>query len=180
MDLAPYHRERVPGTAKPTTRTNKRETLAWFRRYGHPCEDKETLKVLRARIKLLPDTTIYLLEQEAGLQGHFVLWQPPKHCDFNPIELIWAQIKGWVASHNTTYKIADVYDLTLQAFDRVTPADWARACEHVKKVEKEFWRLENLQPAIEPVIVNIQSDLEDTDSELDENTPNATDSEVEV
>ncbi len=168
MDLAPYHRERVPGTAKPTTNTRKAETQAWFDKYGFHYEKDDTLAQLRARVKLLPDTTIYRLEQEAGLHGHVLLWQPPKHCDFNPIELIWAQIKGWVAKHNTTYKMADVYDLTKKAFDRITPEDWRRACEHVKGVEDEFWELENLQPAIDPVIVNIASDLENTDSELDD------------
>ena len=29
-----------------------------------------------------------------------VLRLPTKHCEYNPVEMIWSQIKGYVASHN--------------------------------------------------------------------------------
>ena len=51
----------------------------------------ETKQQLLHRVKLLPDTTEYMLEREAQRCGHQVLWLPPKHCDLNPIELISAE-----------------------------------------------------------------------------------------
>ncbi len=115
---------------------------------------------LKERAKTLPDTTLFVLEEEAKRQGHHVLWLPPKHCDINPIELKWAQIKGWVARRNFSFKMADVLALTKEAFQHVTVEDWRKACEHVEKIEKKWWEIENLQPAMAPVIINL-AEVED-------------------
>jgi len=52
--------------------------------------------------------------------GHEVIRLPPYHCQYNPIELIWAQVKGEVATKNTTFKLADVEKLMHEAIDSVT------------------------------------------------------------
>jgi hypothetical protein len=46
------------------------------------------------------------------LHGHEVLRTPVRHCELNPIELIWAQVKGFEAKHNTTFRLKDVKELT--------------------------------------------------------------------
>ncbi len=166
MDLAPYHRERVPETVKPKSQARKADLIEWFKKYGHDYEETDTVKKLKERASTLPDTTRYTLEEEAKQQGHHVLWLPPKHCVLNPIELIWAQIKGRVARRNFSFKMADVLLETKEAFKHVTQEDWNKACEHVIKVEKEWWKAENLQPAIQPVVINT-ADMSD-DSEDDE------------
>lgn len=33
-----------------------------------------------------------------------VLRLPPYHCKLNPIEMIWGQVKGYVAGENKTFK----------------------------------------------------------------------------
>lgn len=40
---------------------------------------------------------------------------PPYHCQYNSIELIWAQVKGEVAKNNTTFKFDDVEKLLHKA-----------------------------------------------------------------
>jgi hypothetical protein len=45
-----------------------------------------------------------------------VLRTPVRHCELNPIELIWAQVKGFVAKNNTTFRLKDVKELTYAAF----------------------------------------------------------------
>ena len=47
----------------------------------------------------------------ANLHGHEVLRTPVRHCELNPIELIWAQVKGFVAENNTTFRLKDVKEL---------------------------------------------------------------------
>ncbi|GBP00310.1 hypothetical protein EVAR_102320_1 [Eumeta japonica] len=41
-----------------------------------------------------PPTPTYALDEMAKEKGHQVLRLPPYHCQYNAIELIWAQIKG--------------------------------------------------------------------------------------
>jgi hypothetical protein len=45
---------------------------------------------------------------------------PPYYCHYNPTEVIWAQVKGYVAEKGMTFKIADTKKLMHEAIDRVT------------------------------------------------------------
>ncbi|VVC34101.1 Hypothetical protein CINCED_3A015520 [Cinara cedri] len=68
----------------------------------------------------------YKLDEIALQMGHEVLRIPLNHCQYNPIELIWAQVKGKVAEKNNTFKIVDVEVLVNSALDTVTTEDWAK------------------------------------------------------
>jgi transposase len=46
--------------------------------------------------------------------NHSILLLPPYHPELNPIELIWATVKNWVAQNNTTFKMDDVINRPLK------------------------------------------------------------------
>jgi hypothetical protein len=50
-----------------------------------------------------------------------------RHCELNPIELIWAQVKGFVAENNTTFRLKDVKELLYGGFGKNTKEVWAKA-----------------------------------------------------
>jgi hypothetical protein len=52
-------------------------------------------------------------------------------CELHPIELIWAQVKDFVAKNNTTFRLKDVKKLTYAAFGKITKDVWTNAEEHV-------------------------------------------------
>jgi hypothetical protein len=64
---------------------------------------------------------------------HLVIRTPVQHCELNPIELIWVQVKGFVAKNNTTFRLKDVKELTYMyaAFGKITKDVWTKAEEHV-------------------------------------------------
>ena len=76
--------------------------------------------------------------------GHEILRLPPYHCDLNPEELIWAQVKNYVARNNKTFKIKDIQELFEEALKKVTPENWKNACRHVLDIEKSYWDKENI------------------------------------
>jgi len=84
--------------------------------------------------------------------GHEVIRLPPYHCQYYPIELIWAQVKGEVATKNNTFKMADVEKLAHVKMDAVTWKDWEKCVAHAKKIQehnrKEILRDVMLQPVI--------------------------------
>ena len=53
----------------------------------------------------------FLTDKIANLHGREVLRTPVHHCELNPIELSWAQVKGFVAENNTTFRLKDVKEL---------------------------------------------------------------------
>lgn len=44
----------------------------------------------------------YIIDKEANLHNKTVLRLPPYHCELNPIELVWAQVKTYVSGKNKT------------------------------------------------------------------------------
>lgn len=57
----------------------------------------------------------YVIDELAKKKGHEIICLTPYHCHFNPIELIWAEIKNSVAKKNTSFTIAAVQKLTEEA-----------------------------------------------------------------
>ena len=47
--------------------------------------------------------TVYKTDVVAEAVGHCVLRLSIAHCELNPIELIWAQVKGYAAKNNKTH-----------------------------------------------------------------------------
>jgi len=109
---------------------------------------------------------IYELDQLALEMGHEIIRLPPYHCQYNPIELIWAKVKCEVAAENKTFRLADVELLMHKALDRATIADWASRVAHAEKLQEDDYHKEVTRDS---VINNFIINLEDSDSnETDE------------
>nr|CAH7743014.1 unnamed protein product [Callosobruchus chinensis] len=87
-------------------------------------------------------------------KGFTVLRMPPYHCELNPIELVWAQVKNEVAQ---------------EAIGAVSADNWQKCVSHLKAEEEKFWKLvPHIDTVIDPVIVNLGSDTSsDTDDSFD-------------
>lgn len=75
--------------------------------------------------------------------GREILRLPPYHCKFNPIELVWAQVKGYVAANNKTFKFTDMKILFQDALSQVTPEKWAECVKHAIKEEDFIYPVDN-------------------------------------
>ena len=113
--------------------------------------------------------------------GHEVVRIPPYHCDLNPLELCWSQVKGYIKEHNTDFKLSSVKQLTYDGFKKVGPAEWKRNVKHVKsKAEEFYWIADCLQDDIEipEFVINVDEDdttdeeVEDTDGSIEDDESN--------
>lgn len=87
----------------------------------------------------------------------------PYHCDLNPIELIWANLKIKVAAQNVGSR--DVKQLAEEAFNSITPETWKNCCQHVEMLEKEYYeRGRHLYRDIDELIVRLADDSSSGDS----------------
>lgn len=79
----------------------------------------------------------------------------------NPIELVWAKVKGQVAEQNRTFKMCDVEVLTRESLLMIDMQFWKKCVEHVLREEDEYWHRDGLQ-FVQPVtIINL---MESSDS----------------
>ena len=96
MDNASYHS--VKAEKIPTSNTNKPEMQEWLRKNNVEFSAKLKKKELYTLIKQVkPRFQKYRIDEIAKKWGHEILRLPPYHCDLNPEELIWAQVKSYVA-----------------------------------------------------------------------------------
>lgn len=108
IDNAKYHKCRSQDTPKPH-KMRKADIQNELQRLGVAYDEQATVKELRVILKNWINQNIKLeVCQIAEEKGHTVVFTPPHHSDFQPIELIWAIIKGNVGRQydmNTTFAI---------------------------------------------------------------------------
>ncbi|XP_008181478.1 uncharacterized protein LOC103308943 [Acyrthosiphon pisum] len=130
MDNAPYHS--VILEKYPSTRWNKAQLSEWLQSKGVVL-DRPFLK------------HELMAQKEAG---HTVLRLPPYHCEFNPIELAWAMVKGYAKRENTTFKMDDVRQLLHMAIERVTSENWQNFIKHVIGEEEKIWKVDDIMDEV--------------------------------
>ena len=164
MDNASYHSRKIH--KPPTSSNNKAIIKQWLERKGIEVPDglmKVELMDLVTRHITAADTN-YVIDKIASDHGHKVVRLPPYHCHYNPIELIWAQLKGFVAKRNT-FKIADLKMLIQDAIDSITVENWRNVVEHTEKLQADDARRDvAVDQFIDSFIINLTSSDEEDSS----------------
>jgi len=126
------------------------------------------LQLLQKEREIKSKYSSYIIDNLAKDAGHTVLRLPPYHCEFNPIELAWAMVKGYVKQNNTTYKVEDVRQLLSTAIERVTPENWKNFIKHVIHEENKIWQVDDIMDEIidglEPCVLKITGDTSSNES----------------
>nr|CAH7733040.1 unnamed protein product [Callosobruchus chinensis] len=101
---------------------------------------------------------------------HTPLRTPPYMCEFNPIELIWAQIKFFIRSRNTSgeFTLKILNGITIEAINSITSDDWWKVIGHVIKIEDNYW--EKDRQIQEQITINLgeESDSDDFSDSSDD------------
>lgn len=168
IDNAPYHSrksEKIPNRS-----WKKQKIIDWLITKNIDFEDdmlKAELLQLVNRNKNKYDK--YAVDEMAKDQNKTVLRLPPYHCELNPIELIWAQIKDYVAKENKTFKMPHVKDLCMQSISRIGAEEWKNCIQHVTdKVEKQMWDLDTaIDKIVDSLTIDLNSNSSTSNSESD-------------
>ncbi|KAL4104342.1 hypothetical protein QTP88_019643 [Uroleucon formosanum] len=165
MDNGSYHS--VLAEEYPRANARKADIQKWLEKKSISYSPVETLCELHEKVKMaIPREKKYKLDSVALQMGHEVVRLPPYHCQYNPIELIWAQVKGEVAKKNSTFKMADVEVLVNNALDEITKEVWTKCGEHCNKLQDADFIKEGLRDEIlEPIILTINPDDSSTDED---------------
>lgn len=163
IDNASYHNVQLDKC--PTSNSNKSEMQAWLLSKNIPFDNKMLKVELYELIKRhKPAYKKYVIDIKLKEHDHDVLRLPPYHPELNAIELIWADVKNWVAANNVTFNISDVKQLAQLKFENISAEDWRKKCENVKKHEQEFLgNQRNLESSVESFIIDLGADSSDED-----------------
>ena len=112
----------------------------------------------------------YVIDEIATTAGYPVLRLPPFHCVFNPIEMVWNQLKHHARHLNIhTGHPANVIDLLRNVCDqKITKGHWENYVSHTVKQEKEFREMDHIiDNEMEPLVIHL-SDNNDSDRSEEE------------
>ena len=173
MDNASYHSRRIEKV--PTSNSRKGDMQDWLTSHGIEYPERALKRELLSLIKLSNAKPKYVIDEMAKAAGHEVVRIPPYHCELNPIELCWSQVKGYIKEHNKEFTLTAVKRLTYEGFNKVGAAEWKKNIEHVKrKAEDYYWEADNLQEEMQVGEFTIRVD-EDDDDDTDDEEGSATD-----
>ena len=160
MDNASYHSRLVEKL--PTMSWKKADIISWLQQKGFDCDCSMVNKVLLSIVRQHKSNfKKYVTDEMAKDRGFTVLRLPPYHCELNPIELIWAQVKSYVARNNKTFKMKGVRQLLLDQLALVSAENWQNAIKHVIAEEQKMWDLDDVidqTMEIEPLIITVGHD----------------------
>lgn len=176
MDNASYHSRRLE--ALPTSQWKKGQIIEWLVNKNIPHDPNKLKPQLLNLARIHKNKYLkYAVDEMARTHNITVHRLPPYHCELNPIELAWAQIKSQVARNNTTFKLADVKGLFDSAVNSVTAESWQQFIEHVIKEENRMWDLDTrIDVTVEPLLIDLgandSSSDDDSDSDSDGDSEN--------
>ena len=168
MDNAPYHS--VKANRLPNRSWLKKDIIAWMEskeiRHEREMVKDELLRLVKEANNIRKYDT-YVIDTLAQQSGFTILRLPPYHCILNPIEMIWSQVKGFVARNNTTFKLKDVKVLAESAMNQVSTEEWKNCIAHVMEEETKFWELDKLSDnVVDKLVINLGDDS-NSDEEME-------------
>ena len=172
MDNASYHSVRL--SRRPNSSWRKQEIIDWLKTNNVPyCESDVKAELLNTAQKVADSNeNRYVIDDLAKKSGRHVERLPPYHSNLNPIETVWAFIKGFVASNNSKFKLEQVRCLLYTAIDKVTPSMWQNNIRHAIGEEERMWNVDGLSDTmVDRLVINVggDSDEDDSSTSSDEN-----------
>ena len=165
IDKASYHNRFTEESKTPKSNWRKARIITWL------CEKGEDRVTIENRIvpQLISLSKKYFVQKEhvvdrlLAAKNISVLRLPTKHCEYNPIELVWAKMKGYVATHNTSARnTKPVIELIHEAFSTVTPDYCSKVEEHCKRITDKAIAAESIiDVQVRPMLINLDDDEDD-------------------
>ena len=97
---------------------------------------KVELQVICKQNKPVPKFVVQALAQKFDCD---ILFLPVSYPELNPIEMVWGNVKGYVAKNNIHFSLAEVEQLTLERFGQIGAEEWSKCVNHCVKVEDEYF-----------------------------------------
>ncbi|KAH6943832.1 hypothetical protein HPB50_000126 [Hyalomma asiaticum] len=116
----------------------------------------------------------YIIDNTAVRASCIVHRLLPYHCEFNPIELVWAKVKNGIAAENRDFKQSTVNAILREKIKQVTMEDWRKSIQHVMDLEAKFRLDTSGSKHIQPIVIQLGQTSRRRSSSGSFRTPNVT------
>lgn len=164
MDNAKYHLVYGDDVPKPN-KMKKQECLTFLQSKQVEVPDNLTAVELKKMVKdYIKDKIPIECDRLAKEQGHELLLTPPYHSDLQPIELVWALVKGTVGrqyDNETTLEL--VHERLKTEFDKLLTSGHNSVAGMIDKCAKTSWKF------FQEMEEDNADDNDDDDTSVDDN-----------
>ncbi|KAF7401525.1 hypothetical protein HZH68_007345 [Vespula germanica] len=177
MDDAPYHSRKIEET--PNNYWKISDIKQWLNNKNiNFYQDMVKIELLHIveQYKSTYDITC-VIDEIAKLKNIIVLRLPPYHCELNPIEIIWTEVKDYIVKKNIMFRDVDMKEsfyeeLFCDALNTITEKNWKNCIQLVSNnVENKFWQLDYIiQNIIESSIINSNDKNNNSESNAESNS----------
>lgn len=167
MDNAPYHS--VVLNKEPSSSWNKAAIMEWLRNNQIHFNANTSKLELYSIVKRNKKEKVYKIDELVREHGHEVLRLPPYHCEFNAIELVWADVKSYYNKHvgGNGYGDAAVLNLWKEALNQCDKTKWINCVRHTNTLIQEWYKREQFLDNVQPLVISVDQDEDDTESNSD-------------
>jgi len=96
------------------------------------------------------DTNI--IDKKCETLGYEVLRLPKHHCELNPMDMVWDQVKNYINNKDSSFSKGDASKLLTNSYECVTMEDWLSYINDVEKNESFLWNIDCLQDDVDDLI----------------------------
>ncbi|CAH1983599.1 unnamed protein product [Acanthoscelides obtectus] len=166
MDNASYHSVLVE--KQPISSWTKAQVIQWLEGNNINFERNQFKSELLKLAKQHARPARFVVDEYLREHGHEVLRLPPYHCQFNAIELIWAQAKQYYDTHigEEGYGADKVLGMWQKALENCTPDRWASVVTHTEGVIDAWYNRQRILDNVPEVIITINGDDSSSDEDF--------------
>jgi transposase len=168
LDNAKYHK--VLPEHVPRKKDSKQKLVQACEQYNLPVHARDTKAILWDKLQLyIRLNVVPVIVEMARERGHDVIYTPPRFSDLQPIEYVWAMVKGIAGRQYTSETtFAQVLQRLEDAFEQVSP-QFVRNC--IKRTNQDLYEL----------LSHVEEDQDDADGDSEQSSDSSssdTDDEV--
>jgi len=154
LDRASYHTTLTVKSRPAPSNLRKNELAEWLVEKGIEYEGSVTaedyMKLTRVELAAIckenKPAPIHEVSVLAATFGCDVLFLPVAHPELNPIEMVWAHLKGFVARNNSSFTLQEAEKLAHRCLDTFDEQQWKKYVRHCIQVEDEYFSAADLVP----------------------------------
>ncbi|XP_037276826.1 uncharacterized protein LOC119169932 [Rhipicephalus microplus] len=146
----------------PTTALEKEEIREWLSSKNITFSKRVIKKKLLELVASVKSRFLsYIVDNTAARAGCILLRLLPYHCELNPIELVWANVKNVVTEENRDFKLSAVGAFLRDKIKQVTAKGWRKSIPHVIDVDANFRLQTSGNEPIQFIIIHFGDDKTD-------------------
>ncbi|GMF28216.1 unnamed protein product [Phytophthora fragariaefolia] len=108
-----------------------------YNKSGRGARLSATKAQLMEYVKPLKEKPIYKAQVTASLDGHYLLYTPPYHPELQPIELVWATVKGRIAA-SPPKNANDAVQKVLEGLAAIKGKEFLSVYRHAQTFENDY------------------------------------------